>query len=241
MRVLVAGASGATGRLLVEQLIGSGVDVTVIIRSSALLPDSWENNEKVSIFHANILEIADTEMSELVKDFRAVVSCLGHNLTLKGIYGKPRRLVADAVRKLCEAITTNEPKIPVKFILMNTTGNSNRDLNESIPMSQKVVVGLLRLLLPPQIDNEEAADYLRTQIGQSDKYIQWVAVRPDSLVDEEEVSDYELFPSPIRNAIFDAGKTSRVNVAHFMTRLISEDDTWDVWKGQMPVIYNATK
>ena len=109
---------------------------------------------------------------------------------------------------------------------------------ERISFGQKIVIGLLRLLLPPHVDNETAADYLRTKIGQNDGAIEWAVVRPDNLIDEDEVTEYEVFPSPNRSAIFDAGSTSRINVAHFMARLISEDDTWHTWKGQMPVIYN---
>ena len=45
-------------------------------------------------------------------------------------------------------------------------------------------------------------------------------------------------PSPTRCAIFNAGKTSRINVGHFMAALITDDNTWNLWKGQMPVIYN---
>jgi hypothetical protein len=49
---------------------------------------------------------------------------------------------------------------------------------------------------------------------------------------------YERHPSPTRSAIFDAGKTSRINVAHFMSTLITDEAVWEKWKGQMPVIYN---
>ena len=121
---------------------------------------------------------------------------------------------------------------------MNTSGNRNRDINEPISFAQKCVVGLLRLLLPPHVDNEKASDYLRTQIGQNNRFIEWAAVRPDNLIDEDEVTDYEIHASPIRSAIFDAGKTSRINVGNFMTNLISNNALWDNWKGKMPVIYN---
>ena len=124
---------------------------------------------------------------------------------------------------------------------MNTTGNSNRDLNEPISFAQKCVIGLLRLILPPHVDNEQAADYLRTHIGGGDGLIEWVAVRPDGLTDESKVTEYELHPSPIRSAIFDSGKTSRINVGHFMAELISSDALWQKWKGQMPVIYNGAE
>jgi hypothetical protein len=148
--------------------------------------------------------------------------------------------VTEATRRLCQAIKVNKSEAPTKFVLMNTTGNSNRDLPESISLGQRFVIGLVRLLLPPHVDNERAADYLRTRIGQDDGAIEWAAVRPDNLINEDEVTEYEVHPSPTRSAIFDAGSTSRINVAHFMARLITEADIWNQWKGQMPVIYNKT-
>jgi hypothetical protein len=102
------------------------------------------------------------------------------------------------------------------------------------------VIGLLRLLLPPHPDNEKAADYLRVNIGQNNPYIEWVAVRPDNLINEEIVSEYSLHISPTRSALFNSGKTSRINVGHLMARLITNGDLWNKWKGQMPVIYNVT-
>ena len=170
----------------------------------------------------------------------AVASCLGHTLSWKGVYGQPRRLVADATRRLCQVIMANKPTQPVKYLLMNTTGNRNRDLNEPISFAQRCVIGLLRLLLPPHVDNEKAADYLRTNIGKNHDSIEWVAIRPDTLIDDENVTEYLVYPSPIRSAIFDAGKTSRINVGHFIADLITEDNTWNQWKGQMPVIYNKS-
>jgi hypothetical protein len=68
--------------------------------------------------------------------------------------------------------------------------------------------------------------------------VEWVAVRPDSLTNEDTVTAYELHASPTRSAIFDPGKSSRINVAHFMADLITDPHTWNEWKGQMPVIYN---
>jgi nucleoside-diphosphate-sugar epimerase len=236
--ILVVGASGATGRLLVEQLVNTGQNVKVIVRSSESLPEPLRENPRLSLIHASMSELCDTEIAKHVAGCDAVVSCLGHNLTFKGLFGRPRRLVTDATRRICNAIQLSHPKFPTRFVLMNTTGNRNRDLNEPISLAQKCVVGLLRLLLPPHADNEDAADYLRTRMGQNDHVIEWVAVRPDGLIDNESVTEYELYPSPIRSAIFDAGKTSRINVAHFMSDLITDDQLWNKWKGQMPVIYN---
>jgi len=238
MKTLVVGASGATGRHLVNQLLNMGQKVKVIVRSTQKLPETWKNHEQVSIIEAGVLEISEEEMAGYIEDCQAVASCLGHNLTWKGIYGKPRKLVTDAVDSLCHAIKRNANGDPVKFVLMNTAGNRNRDLNERVSPGQKLVVALLRLLLPPHPDNEKAADYLRVQIGQKNPAIEWVVVRPDTLTDEDKVTRYELHASPIRSALFNPGKTSRINVGHFMAQLITDKDLWTQWKGQMPVIYN---
>ena len=237
MTVLVVGASGATGRLLVEGLLNRGETVRVIVRSADNLTELAKNHHNLTVVQASLLELSDSDLAEQVSGCDAIASCLGHNLTLKGMFGKPRRLVTDATRRLCQAVKAGRPEKPVRFVLMNTTGNSNRDLNEPISFAQRCVMALIRLLLPPHVDNEKAADYLRTHIGQTNQQIEWAAVRPDGLIDETTVSDYEVHPSPIRSAIFDAGSTSRINVAHFMAELIT-DDIWEKWQGKMPVIYN---
>ena len=234
----MVGASGATGRLLVEQLLDRGQQVKIIVRSNNNLPDAVIDHDRLTVIQASVLDLSDAEMAQHVSGCDAVASCLGHNMSFKGIYGQPRRLVTNATRRLCSAIRVSKVDTPVRFVLMNTAGNRNRDLPEPISFGQKIVIGLLRLLLPPHVDNEQAADYLRSRVGQYDSAIEWAAVRPDGLIDESEVSEYEIHHSPTRSAIFDAGKTSRINVAHFMAELITDDQIWNQWKGQMPVIYN---
>jgi nucleoside-diphosphate-sugar epimerase len=238
MTILVVGATGATGRLLAKELLDRGHRVKVIVRSPDKLSVDLRNHNRLSLIHATVLDLNDTEMAQHINGCEAVASCLGHVLNLKGIYGQPRRLVTDSVRQLCDAIKANKPEKPVKFVLMNTTGNSNRDLREQRSFGERFVIGLLRLLLPPQADNENAADYLRVEIGQHNHLIEWVAVRPDTLTNENTVTEYEVHPSPIRSALFNPGKTSRINVAHFMADLITDEHVWHKWKGQMPVIYN---
>ncbi len=238
-RTLVVGATGATGGLLVAQLLERGGRVTAIVRSRDRLPAAVREDANLTVVEASVLELTDQQLADHVRGCAAVASCLGHNLTFKGVFGRPRRLVTDAVRRLCGAIEANRPEGPTKFVLMNTTGVRNRDLGERVSIAQRGVIALLRFLVPPHADNEDAADYLRTMIGQADGAVQWVAVRPDGLIDRDAVSAYDLHASPTRSAIFNAGKTSRINVAHFMADLITEPAVWRRWKGQMPVIYNA--
>ena len=103
-KVIVVGASGATGTQLVEQLLMQNQKIKVIVRSPEKLPETWKNNDNVEIIAVSILELSDKEMIEYVSDCHSVASCLGHNLTWKGVYGQPRKLVTDATQRLCDAI-----------------------------------------------------------------------------------------------------------------------------------------
>lgn len=239
MSVLVIGASGATGSLVVDLLLRKGEAVVVILRPAAELPKAWENQKGLKIIRNLAAEMSSADWLPLLNECNTVVSCLGHTLSWKGIYGKPRRLVKDTVQHICEAAMSPERTIPLRFILMNTAGNRNHDLKEKVSIAHRMLLALIRAVLPPHADNEEAANYLRLKIGQNHPGIEWVAVRPVSLVNEEKISPYEVYPSPVRSALFDAGKVSRLNVADLMRRLATDDALWQFWKGQMPVIYNA--
>ena len=238
MTTLIVGATGATGRLLTQELLDRGETVKVIVRSPERLPAAVRGHENLEVITASLLELSDAELARHVRDCDAVASCLGHNITFQGMFGQPRRLVTDAARRLCAAVKANGPEKPVKYLLMNTVGNRNRDLDERISLGERLAIGLMWLVLPPQRDNEGAADFLRAEIGQDDTLIEWAAVRPDSLIDEDEVTVYEVHPSPLTSALFGDGQTSRINVGYFMAELITEDAVWQQWKGQMPVIYN---
>ena len=239
MLTLVVGASGATGRLLVEQLLQQGQPVRAVVRSADRLPAALRQDDRLTVIEADIHDASDAEIARLVDSCGAIASCLGHNLTFKGLFGHPRNLVTDVTRRLCDAAQNGSPAAPVRFVLMNTAGNSNRDLREPESLAQRGLIGLLRFGLPPHRDNEMASDFLRTEIGQNHPTVEWAVVRPDTLTSEANVTPYELHPSPTRSALFNPGKTSRINTARFMAELILDDDLWARWRGRMPVIYNA--
>lgn len=237
-KALVLGASGATGRLLVNTLLKKNIEVIAVVRNATSLRSIVGNNPSLQIVEDDISKMSVNDLTHYVEECEAVFSCLGHNLTFKGMFGHPRRLVADTVKKVVQSTQSFEGSRKIKFILMNTTGNSNRDIPEQPPFSQKLVVFILRLLIPPHADNEAAADYLRLHVGSNHKAIEWTAVRPDSLINSDHVTAYNIHPSPTRNVIFDSGQTSRINVAHFMCELATDPELWNEWKGKMPVIYN---
>ena len=238
MNILVLGGSGNTGQCILNKLLWDNHNVKAVVRKNSSLPNFIKSHEKLTIIEGNVLGFTEQEIILLIQDCDVIVSSLGHNLTFKGMFCNPRLLVTQTLKKLSIAIQNKKTNNTVKILLMNSSGVQNRDLNEYISFSQKCIILLLKMLLPPHLDNEKAANFLRAEITSNNSKIEWVIIRPDSLIDENTASQYKAYLSPIRSAIFDAGKTSRINVAHFMSELISNTKLWEEWKGKMPVLYN---
>ena len=238
MKVLVLGATGATGRHVAHILLKQQHQVIALVRDTKTLSvlESEFGNQFTQV-KGTALTLSDAQLSALIADVDGVVTCLGHNLTLKGVYGAPRMLVRDSIKRIVN-LTSAERSTPLKMVLMNSSGVRNKDQHEPISLMQHLILGLLRALLPPHRDNEQAADYLRAQVA-SNSSIQWAVVRPDALIDQDEVSEYDLHPAPIRSAIFDSGEVSRINVASVMSRLLIDAKLWEEWKGKMPLVYNS--
>ena len=238
MNILVVGATGMTGRRLVEQLLGKNYKVRIIVRSSHKLPADIVENPNTMTIEASVLDLTDEEVTEHVMDCDAVVSCLGHVINFKGIFGEPKKLCTDATRNLCNSLEKHSLPKPTKFILMNTVGVQNPDLEEKRNWFERGLLTLLHHTLPPHRDNETAAEYLHKTVGKENKSIEWCCVRPDSLINAE-VSPYDITESPT-TGIINGRPTARSNVAHFMTDLIENEELWNTWKFRMPVIMNSS-
>lgn len=237
MNVLVVGATGMTGGPLVTQLLAGRHEVRVIVRSPEKLPAEVRSNPNLTVTPAAVLDLTDEELAEQVRGCDAVVSCLGHVVSFKGMFGQPRKLCTDAVRRLCDAIVRNGPAVPVRFVLMSTVGVRNPDLGERRTRFDRFFLTLLRYTLPPHRDNETAAEHLHRVVGRTNPHVEWCAVRPDTLINAE-VSAYDIEASPL-TTIFKGRPTTRSNVAHFMKSLLEDDELFRQWKFSMPVIMNA--
>tara|TARA_B100000795_G_scaffold204888_1_gene158456 strand:+ start:582 stop:863 length:282 start_codon:yes stop_codon:yes gene_type:complete len=51
-----------------------------------------------------------------------VISSLGHNMTLRGMYGTPRKLCTDTVHQLCRVAELLQPMNPIRLIAISTEG-----------------------------------------------------------------------------------------------------------------------
>lgn len=236
--VLLVGGTGRTGQRVLRHLLSRGVNVRVVVRSAQRLPPGVAREPRLAVLEADLLSLSDEEVLRQVRGCDAVISCLGHVPSFKGIFGSPRDLVTRATTRLCRGIEALQPAVPVKFILMSSVSvNHPGGLDTRRSVFEKAIMWLLRGILPPARDNQRAADFLHGDIGTTNPFTQWVAVRPDTLL-EGDVSDYTLHEFLV-SSLFAPDNTKMANVAHFMCELATNPKAWHDWNGKLPVVVNT--
>lgn len=237
--VLLVGGTGRTGLKVLGQLLQREVRVRAIVRSRSKIPAEVATHPHLTLIEADLLSLGDDELRTHLRGCDAVISCLGHVLTLKGVFGPPRDLVTQATARLCRAIEALAPSAPVKFILMSSVSvHRDRTFDPRRGPGERAFLAVLCALLPPARDNQRAADHLLQVIGTNHPAIEWVVVRPDSLL-EGEVSKYTLHEGLV-NTVFSPGATHMANIGHFMTELVTQPELWGAWRGKLPVIVNES-
>ncbi len=237
--ILLVGGTGRTGQRVLEQLLSKGISLRVIVRSARKLPTGAAKNPNLAVVEANLLSLGNEDLQRHVSGCDAVISCLGHIVSFKGVFGPPHDLVTQATTRLCRGIEALQPSKPVKVILMSSVSvNHPRGLDARRGMFEKAFLWILRGLIPPARDNQQAANFLYDNIGTSNPFVQWAVIRPDTLR-EGEVSEYSLYEGLV-SSLLAPDNTNMANVAHFMCDLATNPKAWEGWKGRLPVIINAT-
>jgi hypothetical protein len=236
--ILLLGGTGRTGSRVLSQLLSRGLHVRAIVRSAVKLSDENRLHPNLDLVEADLLSLSDQVLKDALQNCSAAISCLGHVLSFKGVFGPPYDLVTRATMKICRALGELQPEEPVKFILMSSVSVHRDKTHDSHRgTTERAFISLLCRVLPPAMDNRRAADFLQTKIGTENRFVHWTAIRPDTLM-EGEITEYSVHPELI-NTLFKPGKTNMANVAHFMCELATDDTTWQNWKFKLPVIVNT--
>ena len=208
------------------------------MRSARGLPPDAAQDPGLTVVEADLLSLSDEDLQRHVRGCDAVISCLGHVTSIKGVLGPPRDLVTQAATKVCRAIEALQPAKPVKLILMSSVSvNHPGGLDRRRGKLEKALLWMLRGIVPPARDNQRAAHFLDDSFAMTSPFVRWVAVRPDTLL-EGDVSEYTLHEGLV-SSLFVPDRTNMTNVAHFMCELVENPMLWDDWMGKMPVIINA--
>jgi putative NADH-flavin reductase len=196
VKVLIIGATGSTGRILLEKALEQGHQVTALARNpSAVAPREY----RPRVLGGNVLDPEAVEAAVAGQD--AVLSALGTRST------KPTTLFSESTHNVISAMDKQGVRR-----LVCVTGIGVGD--------SKGHVGFLydRIIRPFVVKNVyEDKERQEEAIKQSD--LDWVIVRPARLTDEPARGKYRVF----LGGSYTAKTISRADVAAFMLAQLTDD------------------
>jgi putative NADH-flavin reductase len=198
MKLLVFGATGGTGREVVQQALAQGHEVTAYARNPARLGDI--THPGLQVVRGDVLDAAAVE--------KAV---LGHEAVLCAIGAGAGRtsLREDGTRNIVRAME----KAGVRRLICQSSmgiGDSRANLGF-----------LTKFLIVPVFLRHAFADHARQEVVVRESALDWTIVRPPHLTDGPRTGIYRHgFPTTDTGI---KGKISRADVADFMLKQLTED------------------
>ena len=197
MKVLIIGATGATGQILMREALAQGHEVTALARNpSAVAPE----DHRPRVLQGNALDASEVEAAVAGQD--AVLSALGTRSARR------TTLFSESTHNLISAMDKHGVRR-----LVCITGIGVGD--------SKGHVGFLydRIIRPFVVKNiYDDKERQEEAIKQSDD-LDWVIVRPARLTDEPAKGEYNVF----LGGSYTAKTISRADVAAFMLAQLTDD------------------
>jgi putative NADH-flavin reductase len=170
MRLAIFGATGRTGRHLVEQALDQGHEVTAVVRDPSRL--AVPAHERLRVITADVTDPAD--IAPAVEGADAVVTTIG-----KRDPG-PTTICADSGRSIIEVMR----KAGVRRLLVVGAAGMVTDAGDG-PVTRHVVKPILGRLL-----RDAFADMRRCEEEVRAAELDWTIVRPPRLLDKEPTGTY---------------------------------------------------
>ncbi|MFI9506724.1 NAD(P)-dependent oxidoreductase [Nocardia sp. NPDC052566] len=195
MKITVFGATSTVGRLVVEQALAQGHEVTAFTRNAAGV---GTRHDRLRIIEGDVLDPAAVERAVIGQD--AVLVSLGN--------GRKGVVRAEGTRAAIEAME----RTGVKRLICQTTlgvGDSKPNLNF---LWKYVMFGML--LRPAYADHVKQEEYVRTSA------LDWTIVRPSAFTDGPRTGTFRRGFGPNEKGL--ALKIARADIAAFMLEQLSD-------------------
>ena len=196
MKVLIIGATGATGKILMREALAQGHKVTALARNPSAVASE---DPRLRVVEGNALDVSSLEAAVAGQD--AVLSALGTRSA------RPTTLFSESTHNVIGAMDKHGVRR-----LVCITGIGVGD--------SKGHVGFLydRIIRPFVVRNVyEDKERQEEAIKQSD--LDWVIVRPARLTDEPAKGEYGVY----LKGSYKAKTISRADVAAFMLAQLTDD------------------
>lgn len=201
-KIIVFGASGATGSLFVKQALEAGYEITALVRNPAAFTLEHSN---LVIIQGDVMEKETFAKAMEGKD--AVISALGNRST------KPTTLYSTGMKNIIASMQENG----VKRIICITAGAlyTNPKMGFFIRLLTKVV--LQRILKEPYADMR----LMEKEIQQTN--LDYTIMRPPMLKDKPMKAKYR---TAVNGHITRPFSIARADVAHYMLNHLDDRQTF---------------
>ena len=197
MRLAIFGASGRTGRPLVEQALAAGHDVTALVRSPARL---LMTHQRLRIVEGDVLDAAAVDST--VDHADAVLSALGQ------AKGAPRDLMTVATRNIIAAMRRHRVKR-----IISLTGAGVAAPQDHPKLMNHIIKLTLMTLSGPVLRDAEAHAKLLEASG-----LDWTIVRGPMLNEGPHTGNYRVGWVGVNTG----ARIARADVADFMLKQLTD-------------------
>ncbi len=198
MKILIIGATGATGRELIKQALQAGHQVTALVRNPGKLKMS-DNN--LHIVKGNVLQYQN--VSDAVAGQEAVLSALGHKRFF--IYTS---ILSAGTKNMIQALNMHHVN---RFICITTLGINDSRFKMGLYYTLFVIPVILFFYF---LDKRKQEKLIR------DSMLSWTIVRPCQLTNGKLTRKYK-HGAHLGSYLF-TKMISRANVAHFMLSQLND-------------------
>jgi nucleoside-diphosphate-sugar epimerase len=209
MKILILGATGATGRQLVEQALAAGHDVTALVRDPKAIEVA---HAKLKVVKGRATDASD--VANVVAGQDAVLSALGPR-------SKNDPICAEAARAVVDAMKQHGAK---QLVWLSAGG-----VGDSAPQLIRESFIFGRIIMPLFL-RKPYANHARAEAIVCTSEL-WTVVRPVQLVDKP--TGGTITAVPIGDAVVSGLKIARRDVAAFML----EELATRAHVGTMPILH----
>src|SRR6266436_7898706 len=194
MKLLVLGATGATGLEIVRQAIEHGHSVTAFVRS----PEPLKRfQDRITVAQGDLLN--SVELERVIQGHDAVVSGFGPRVPVS-------KADANLLQQFAVALTSAMLRAEVRRVVVESVAFLFRD--SIVPPAYL----LGRVLFPGIVADSSAMEDVFARSG-----LDWTIVRPPELTDKPYTGKYRVREGHLPRFGF---KVSRADVADFMIRVV---------------------
>ena len=209
-RIIVFGATGGTGKLVVERALQAGHQVTVVVRNPDMLTF---RHQRLKIIKGDVFQLST--FADVVSGKDAVVSCLGVHKR------EPTTLYSEGARNIMEAMQEEGAR---RIICLSAGA-------VIVPPKSSLLMKFVTKNILQPLFRHTYADMLIMEKIVSESKLDWTIIRPPWLRDSRQTGKYRI---AIDEHLDNPSKISRADLADYIVNHLTDEK---IFKTRIEISY----